>query len=158
MPEEAPLLALEAAEAFLLTLPRLPRVLRSRVGAQLGITVDADAADVGGPDRPHREEAVLPSARVNHAFVEMEKTWTKNQSNIVQILAGFSRAPKITLTCNLTDDRGTDAKQLSMEVAPSFNRPIHGRVEAVVVARSEVDHGVVQPIALSTRGKLRRRV
>ena len=72
LPEEAPLLALETAEAFLLTLPRLPRMLLLRVGAQLGITVDADAADVGGPDRPHREETVLPSARVNHALVEME--------------------------------------------------------------------------------------
>ena len=79
---------------------------------------------------------------------------------IIMILANFQYIvpQKITLTCNLADDRGTDAKQLSMEVAPSFNRPIHGRVEAVVVARSEIYHGVVQPIALSTRGKLRRRV
>ena len=61
-------------------------------------------------------------------------------------------------TCDLTDDRGTDAEQLSVEVAPSLHPPVHGRVEAMVVARGEVDHSVVQPIALSTRGKLRRRV
>ena len=69
---------------------------------------------------------------------------------VAKILQSNIRSP----TCDLTDDRGTDAEQLSVEVAPLLHHPVHGRVEAMVVARSEVDHSVVQPVALSTRGKL----
>ena len=72
--EEAPLLALESAEALLVTLSRLLPVLLWRVSAQLWITVYADAANVRGADRAHREEPVLPRARVNHTLVEMEQT------------------------------------------------------------------------------------
>ena len=97
----------------------MPKVAADDVRAHVGVKVDRDRADVVGADRREREEALRPATVQHDALVQRQQ---------------------------VGDDagrRGRHREQRTREVAADRHVPVDGRVDAVVVARRQVQHAVV---------------
>lgn len=88
------------------------------VGLQLLVHVDLDRSDVGGSNGGEAKEPMKPLADVQGSFVDAEKSWQPS------------------------GDLRTDGEKFPGEVATDLGFPIGGRVEAMVVSRSEVNHAL----------------
>lgn len=99
------------------------RILFLGVCSELGLVRDDDRADVRRADRRKREEAVLPLAEQRHALVLDKKARDQTRRDLV------------------------DREEVAWEVAALRDLPVGRRVDAVVVARREVEHAVEHLLA-----------
>lgn len=112
------------------------------------VKVDADAADIGGADGRHREEAVAPAAEEGNALVEHKEVGEladhpgRDREELACIDEESSASENERPTANMRGGR-------TGKVTTALDDPVGRAVEAVVVSRREVDDREAQLVALA---------